>query len=117
MIFDSLNFKAGKTRIPLIRQLLRKLNLITKRDKCEAIHTSPQSEKECGPHMVKYMLEIERLMHQRRYDFGTLKYKIDQFLQHEQSLVDPHDEHLLALKTRKNILDYTRSKQVGLKSL
>ena len=58
LIFDLLKLEAGKRRIPAIRMLLRKLTLIAKRDKCETMPTQKQSERECGPRMVMYMLTI-----------------------------------------------------------
>ena len=103
LIFDSINFDAGERLVPTIRKLLRTAQLITKRDKCEAMRTRGQSERECRARMVTSMVEIGRLMKANSYNFTTFKRKLDNFLHHAWSMGSDEDEHIFARTSRNTI--------------
>ena len=117
LIFDSLGLAAGNGRLPTIRNLLRRCKLISKQDKCTAMNTQPQSERECGPRMLMYMIKIGHHMTQmgNRYTFGTLKTELDHLMVHERCSATI-TEHSLAHNTRTAIIEIVQHKQMELKS-
>ena len=82
------------------------------------MNTQPQSERECGPRMLMYMIKIGNYMKQldNKYTFETLQMKLDQFTIHERH-VAIGNEHSLANNTRKTILDTVQNKLVELNSI
>ena len=118
LIFDSINHAAGKRRIPTIRKLLRKFHLISKRDTCEAMRTRGQSERECGACMVTYMIVIGRILQEIPYTSGNLKGKIDIHLKREIYVANEStDVHMLAKKTRQDVLRTLQTKQLALMAI
>ena len=118
LIFDSINFDAGERLVATIRKLLRTAQLITKRDKCEAMRTRGQSERECGACMVTYMIVIGRILQEIPYTSGNLKGKIDIHLKREIYVANDHtDVHMLAKKTRQDVLRTLQTKQLALMAI
>ena len=103
-------------RVPLIRKVLLTLRVITKRDKCEAMNTQKQSERECGPYMVMYMLAIGKILSDRHDNFGDIINKIDHHLNHERHL-EQIDEHQLARTTRKDLHELLQNREAAMRSL
>ena len=56
ILIDSLGKKSGNSKMPKLRERLKQLNLITKKDRCTVLDTKIQTENECGIRMVAYMV-------------------------------------------------------------
>ena len=82
------------------------------------MNTQPQSERECGPRMLMYMIKIGNYMTQlgNRYTFGTLKTELDHLMVHERRSATI-TEHSLAHNTRTAIIETVQHKQMELKSI
>jgi hypothetical protein len=56
LIIDSLGQKSGTGYMSKIRERLKQMNLITKKDRCTVLKTRGQVEAECGVRMAAYMV-------------------------------------------------------------
>jgi hypothetical protein len=56
LILDSLGKASGEAYWPSLRRGLKRLQLITNKDRCIVLDTKGQSEKECGIRMTAYMV-------------------------------------------------------------
>ena len=113
LIFDSIHKTAGHQRIPKIRKLLLRPKVITKRDKCEAMHTQPQSESECGSRMAMYMLAFGKILKGLDVKTRDIKHEIENHLDRERRM-GTIDENLLARTTMQEVL---YNKQLASQSL
>ena len=82
------------------------------------MNTQPQSERECGPRMLMYMVKIGKFMKQlgNRYTFDKLLPNLDHFLAHERR-IEAFSKHSLAHTTRKATHEAVQNKQIELNSI
>jgi Ulp1 family protease len=73
LIIDSLGQKSGTGYMSKIRERLKQMNLITKKDKCTVLKTRGQAEVECGVRMAAYMVLFRSMNLQQLRDAQILQ--------------------------------------------
>ena len=73
ILIDSLGRKSGNSKMPKLRESLKRLNLITKKDRCTVLDTQTQTENECGIRMVTYMVLFRSMDIQQLQDAQILQ--------------------------------------------
>ena len=79
IIIDSLGQKSGNSYMPELRERLKQMNLITKKEKCTVLKTRGQTEVECGVRMAAYMVLFRSMDLQQLRDaqiLGTIKSQV-----------------------------------------
>ena len=87
IIIDSLGHKTGKGRISIIKGNLKKVNLIGKKDRCIAMNTVGQTERECGIRMAAYMT-LFRSLDVQHLNTEEIINRTNRYVAHERNFTD-----------------------------
>ena len=95
--------------MPKVRERLKQMNLITKKDKCIALDTQDQTEVECGVRMAKYMVLFRSMDLQHLRD-GQILERLKGYVAREKSSTGN-----LAAQRRTNIHRLLEEEQAKVK--
>ena len=109
IIIDSLGQKSGNSYMPELRERLKQMNLITKKEKCTVLKTRGQTEVECGVRMAAYMVLFRSMDLQQLRD-GQILERLKGYVAREKSSAGN-----LAAQRRTNIHRLLEEEQAKVK--